>query len=85
MSASSKSHESFRFGGCQALADVRSMYGRVLSAWAVDLLSLRASGLDRPSARRAERAVSLGVIGAGSDRAWGGPDLPQWRQGRRAA
>ncbi|MFO0834073.1 MAG: hypothetical protein U0638_03810 [Phycisphaerales bacterium] len=85
MSSSAKSPESFRFGECQALADVRSMYGRVLSAWAVDLLSLRAAGLDRPSARRAERAASLGAIGLGCARQWSGNALPQWRTSRRAA
>ena len=85
MSSSQQSTGPMRLGESQALAGVRSMYGRMLSTWAVDLLSLRASGLDRPSARRAERAASIGVIGLGRRVEWSDSESPQWRETRRAA
>ncbi|RNC81988.1 MAG: hypothetical protein ED559_09460 [Phycisphaera sp.] len=34
-----------------ALEQSQRMFHRVLSSWAIDLVALRASGLDRPSAR----------------------------------
>ncbi len=37
--------------GHQALEESRRMFHRVLSSWAIDLVALRASGLDKPSAR----------------------------------
>ncbi len=37
--------------GCEARDHARAMFQRVLAAWAVDALSLRRRGLDRPCSR----------------------------------
>ena len=37
--------------GSDARSEVRAMFQRVLAAWAVDALSLRRRGLDRPCSR----------------------------------
>ena len=34
-----------------ALEESKRMFHRVLASWAIDLVALRASGLDKPSAR----------------------------------
>lgn len=43
-------------------ATARAMFGRVLSAWAGDLLSLRLRGLDRPTYRRGAWSTA-GLVG----------------------
>lgn len=41
------------------------MFGRVLGAWAGDLLSLRRRGLDRPTFRRGAWST-VGLLGPGA-------------------
>ncbi|MBL8760649.1 MAG: hypothetical protein JNL50_05035 [Phycisphaerae bacterium] len=58
----------------------------MLSAWAVELLALRARGLDRPSPRRARRLAALGRIDGGRRvGAWTTATTPSWSAARRAA
>lgn len=39
----------------RAVDDARRMYRRVLATWAMDVLALRAAGLDKPGFRLGER------------------------------
>ncbi len=55
-----------------ALAESRRMFHRVLATWAIDLFALRASGLDRPCARRGRQDKAIA------------PSLQDWAT-RRAA
>jgi len=73
----------------------RRAYGRVLSRWAMDLMRLRAAGLDRPSTRGGDLdGVPVGGMGAGSSGAgialggWSGTravEALRWAPARRAA
>ena len=56
--------------------EVRAMFQRVLAAWAVDALSLRRRGLDRPCSRDGDGGATPGCTGPGRfspeapDRRW---------------
>jgi hypothetical protein len=59
------------------LSGARRMYQRVLAAWAMDLLSLRRAGLDRPGRRTVgSRGAALpelevcGTMAAGGEPPW---------------
>ncbi len=45
--------------GNDVLADVQTMYRRVLTSWVLDVAKLRRSGLHRPGRRRGQGSVML--------------------------
>lgn len=49
---------------------VARMYGRVVSAWAVDALRLRRAGLDRPVSRARGAWGAVGIGRRDDERAW---------------
>lgn len=64
----------------------RAMYRRVLSGWAMDALTLRRKGLDRPCARKGSRRHALmpGETGGPlDDRRWtpAGAEAAWWSAG----
>lgn len=61
---------------------VRKMYGRYLSAWAIDLMALRRQGMATPSAREADDALVCPSARAGDEMRWmkdGAVPLLAWR------
>lgn len=45
--------------GNDVLADVQTMYRRVLTSWVLDVAKLRRTGLHRPGRRRGQGSVML--------------------------
>ncbi len=61
---------------------VRQMYGRYLSAWAIDLMALRRQGLATPSSREADDVLVCPTTRAGEEVRWstdGAAHLLAWR------
>lgn len=61
---------------------VRKLYGRFLSAWAIDLMALRRQGLATPTAREADDALNVPSEAMGVDVRWTRGDwqrLLTWR------
>lgn len=70
---------------------VRKLYGRFLSAWAIDLMALRRQGLASPSAREADDILTFPTEAPSKPTQWSHADssrLLTWRpsiQAHRAA
>lgn len=70
-------------------ADLKRMYARALSAWAVDLIRLRSSGADVPSRREGDGDLVSPSFAFGPWLAVEGPEgaaqKVRWHEQRRAA